>query len=85
MMKDQMIEELDKWLFDENLAVGSHTIMSAEQGCHIVYYAGEGVATWKAPLVEQIREEKATELSSNYSQTYRVVTLEGNMKYVKAK
>jgi hypothetical protein len=85
MMKDQMIEELDKWLFDENLSVGSHTIMSAEQGCHIVYYAGEGVATWKAPLVEQIREEKATELSSNYSQTYRVVTLEGNMKYVKAK
>ena len=85
IMKDQMIEDLDKWLFDENLEVGSHTIMTADQGCHIVYYAGEGVETWKAPLIDQIKEEKVSNLSYTYTENYRVVTVDGNMKYVKAK
>jgi len=83
--KEVMIEDLDEWLFNEERKVGDHALMNTEHGYHIVYYAGEGVATWKAPLVEQIREKKVSTQASNYSQKYRVVTLDGNMKYVKSK
>jgi hypothetical protein len=83
--RGDMIDELDKWLFDKDLAVGSHTLINTEYGCHIIYYAGDGVATWKAPFYEEIRESKVANISSGYSEKYRVVTVDGNMKYVKAK
>ena len=82
--KDDMIEELDKWLFDENLEVGAHALIKTEFGCHIVYYAGKGEAAWKASVIEGLREDKVSSTVHNYVDRYPVTQVEGNMKYVKA-
>ena len=79
-----MIDDLDEWLFDENLEVGAHALMNTEYGYHIVYYAGEGEPAWKVPVIDEIKESKVSSTIYSYTEKYPVTQVEGNMKYVKA-
>ena len=83
--KGDMIDELDAWLFTETLAVGASAIMGSEYGYHIVLYSGEGVPAWKAPVIDGIKEDKVSSVILGYVEQHDVETVNGNMKYVKAK
>jgi hypothetical protein len=80
-----MVEELDRWLFADTTAVGAHTVIKTDIGCHIMYYAGEGEPVWKEPIIESIREDKVSSTILGYTEKYPVEQVAGNMKYVKAK
>ncbi len=84
IQKDEMIDDLDAWLFDEKLEVGSHALMNTEYGYHIVYYAGKGESAWKASVIDEIKESKVSSTILGYVEQYPVTQVEGNMKYVKA-
>ena len=84
IQQGDMIDSLDKWLFDEKLEVGAHTLINTEYGCHIIYYASKGEPAWKAPVIEQIKEKKVSSVIHGYSEKYPVEQVQGNMKYVKA-
>ena len=85
IIKGTMVEELDIWLFADTTAVGAHTVIKTDIGCHIMYYAGEGEPVWKEPVIESIREDKVSSTILGYTEKYPVEQVAGNMKYVKAK
>lgn len=81
--QDAMVDELDKWLFKEGLEEGAHEIIKTDYGYHFVLYAGEGEPSWKADMIEGIKEDKNSVQILNYVELYKVTAVEGNMKYVK--
>ncbi|MBQ7321147.1 MAG: hypothetical protein IJW99_03540 [Clostridia bacterium] len=65
----EMVEEIDKWLYAPERAVGDVGILSSEEGCHLLYYISEGdlgyVADAKKALTEVIADEILAELRAS--------------------
>ena len=66
----EMIEQMDKWLFAEERAVGDLGIITTDNGCHLLYYISEGdpayIADAKEELYEIISHEIMDELRAEY-------------------
>lgn len=70
--KDQMVEEFDKWIFDENRKPGDTEIVKTKYGQHIIYFIGEGLPAWKAKVVEALLSDKLEELETANAVKYKV-------------
>ena len=81
---DDMIDELNEWLFEATEA-GESVIIKSEYGYHIMVYAGVGEPAWKVPVIEDIKNDKTTTQILNYIEAHEVTVVQGNLKYVKAK
>lgn len=80
--KGDLVTSLDEWLFDESRKEGDSTIISSEYGIHIMVYCGEGEPFWKVSVIENIKDEKASELLEDYTELYTVETIQKNFKYI---
>lgn len=83
VLKDDLIKELDTWLFDDARVNGDCELIKTDFGYHIIVYNGVGEPAWKVPVIEGIKETKTSENIQYYVETYAVTVIEGNMKYVK--
>jgi len=70
--KDQMVEEFDKWIFDESRKPGDTEIVKTKYGQHIIYFIGEGLPAWKANVVEALLSDKLEELETANAVKYKV-------------
>lgn len=70
--KDQMVEEFDKWIFDESRKPGDTEIVKTKYGQHIIYFIGEGLPAWKAKVTEAILSDKLKELETANAEKYKV-------------
>ena len=80
-----MVDELDKWLFAEDIEEGASAVVKSSYGYHIMVYGGEGEFAWKVPVIESVKEEKTSVEILNYVELHSVEIVSGNLKYVKAK
>jgi len=53
----QMVAEFDAWLFDAARQEGDTGMVNTSYGCHIMYFAGEGLPAWKVAAEEALMTE----------------------------
>ncbi len=79
--KGQMVEEFEKWMFDEARQVGDCGIVESYYGWHIMFYPGEGsLASWEViadnaiaqEAVEEYFAEKSENITFNQSAIDRI-------------
>lgn len=71
--KEQLVESIDKFLFDESRKVGDYKIVESTYGYHLVYYKGTNTEKWKIDaeglLIEQDFGEESKKLCEEYNIT----------------
>ena len=68
----QMVEPFEKWLFDDSRKVGDCDIVETTYGYHIMYYVGEGRPQWEASIFEELRSDKLSEISKEFTKKYPI-------------
>ena len=68
----QMVTEFDEWLFDDARKEGDADVVKTDYGYHVMYYAGEGLPTWKALIRESVLSEKYSDIAEDMTEKYTV-------------
>lgn len=85
VMKEDLVDELDKWLYAEERKEGDSALIKTGYGYHIIVYAGTGEPAWKVPIIETIKDTKVTAQMQGYTELYPPTVIQGNLKYVTGK
>ena len=71
--KEQLVESIDKFLFDDARKVGDYKIVESTYGYHLVYYKGTNVERWKIDaeslLIEQDFGKESEKLCKDFNIT----------------
>ena len=67
-----MVAEFEDWLFDAERKVGDTDIVETTYGYHVMYYAGENVATWRVQVKNAIVMERSEALIEEKTEAYGV-------------
>jgi len=71
--KEQLVESIDEFLFDDARKAGDYKIVESTYGYHLVYYKGTNVEKWKIDaenyLIEQDFGEESEKLCEEYGIT----------------
>ncbi len=74
VLKGQMVEEFENWIYDENRKTGDVELVKTTYGWHIMYYVGEGKTAWKVTAENGLKnddyEEHLEELQEKYELDY---------------
>ena len=78
----QMVTEFDEWLFDDSRKEGDADVVKTDYGYHVMYYAGEGLPTWKALIREALLSEKYSDIAEDMTEKYTVTIDEKTLNKV---
>ena len=68
----QMVEEFDKWLFDDARKEGDHAVVeSKDYGWHIMYYAG-GIEGYKGQIKSELKNDATSKATEDAVEDYAV-------------
>jgi parvulin-like peptidyl-prolyl isomerase len=84
VVRGQMVEEFEEWLFDESRKVGDVGIVETEYGYHIMYYDGEGKPTWYVSVKNEIITERTESWVAEKTEQYGVDINENAANKIKA-
>ena len=68
-----MVDAIDKWLFDENRKDGDYEIIKSEGGYHLLYYVGKDIVKWQLEVKSQMSYNNVSKV---YEDTAREVGIE---------
>ncbi len=72
--KGDMVTSFENWIYDETRKVGDVDIVETEYGQHIMYFVGDGEATWYVncfnALFNKIAEDQYEEFKAAYTVEY---------------
>ncbi len=72
VVEGDMATEFNDWLFSSERYEGNVDIIKTDYGYHVMYYIGEGVATWYAQARTSLTSEKMTEMYDTLAEKYNV-------------
>ena len=67
-----MVDEFDSWLFDAERKVGDTDIVLTDYGYHVMYYAGENMAAWRAEVKSVIVSERSEAYMAEKTEAYGI-------------
>lgn len=67
-----MVENFDKWCFEDGRAAGDTGIVESDYGVHIMYFDGEGGEVWQATVSNNIISEGLEKLDAEWTKQYTV-------------
>ncbi len=73
--KGDMVEDIDKWVFDEARKEGDCEIVKSEVGCHLLYFIGEDIPKWQVDVKNQMRYDEVSELYEKTSREIGIMVL----------
>ncbi|MGI6753273.1 MAG: peptidylprolyl isomerase [Eubacteriales bacterium] len=84
VVRGQMVEEFNDWLFDESRVVGDVGIVETTYGYHIMYYDGEGGPAWYIDVKDAIAAERTESWVAEKQDQYGVTINRSAANKVKA-
>ncbi len=81
--KNQMVTEFNDWIFAAKRKVGDSEVVKSDYGYHIMYFVGDGVVAWKAPVISQMKEEDYNEKLSELEEKYSVTVSDKKLAKIK--
>ncbi len=82
VVKGQMIEEFDAWIFDSARKAGDYDIVKTDYGYHIMYFVGQDEIAWKLKAQTSIENEEYDAYIADLESKYEVVTYDEVMNLV---
>ncbi len=76
----EMIEQFDKWLFDDARKEGDAEIVKTDYGYHIMYYAGAGQEAWQVNAKSALINKNTSELCAKYIETWPITAHQARIK-----
>ena len=67
-----MVTEFNDWLFDSSRTLGDYGIVKTSYGYHIMYFAGDGEAQWKADVEQAMKSDYYSEKLEEYKKAHTV-------------
>ena len=67
-----MVTEFNDWLFDSSRTLGDYGIVKTSYGYHIMYFAGDGEAQWKADVEQAMKSDYYSEKLEEYKKAHPV-------------
>jgi len=72
VLLDTMVAEFEDWIYDAARKEGDVSIVKTQYGFHIMYFVGDGLASWQIAADEALRSEKVEEAFDELLETYKV-------------
>ena len=85
VVRGQMVEEFESWLFDESRALGDVGIVETTYGYHIMYYDGKGEQAWYTDVKDEIVAERSENWIAEKLEQYGVTINQDTANKVKVK
>lgn len=69
---DQMVSEVEDWLFDDARKDGDVDIVKTQYGYHVMFYIGEGKVAWELQADELLIKETYDEMYKEFTKAHSV-------------
>lgn len=71
--RGDMVDTIDKWLYDETRKEGDYEIVKGDDGYHLLYYVGKDIVKWKLEVKSQMSYNNVSKV---YEDTSREIGIE---------
>lgn len=82
VVKGQMIDEFDAWIFDSARKAGDYDIVETDYGYHIMYFVGNDEIAWKIKAKDAVEAEEYANYITDLEAKYDIVTYDEVMNLV---
>lgn len=72
VMKGEMVEEFEDWMFDETRVDGDCDVVETDYGYHIMFWGGEGRVAWKQQAHEALVSDAYDADVESFTESYKV-------------
>lgn len=73
VLKGQMVEEFDSWIFDASREVGDYEIVETSYGYHIMFFSGNDGIVWEALAKSGVEAEEYEAYTEELEGKYEIV------------
>lgn len=77
--KGDMVDSIDKWIFDANRKQGDCEIVKSESGYHLLYFIGEDKPKWQLDVQSQMSYENVSKVYEDTSRELNIEVLSVNV------
>ncbi len=68
----KMVTEFNDWIFDKKREIGDTDVVDTTYGSHIMYYCGEGLASWQINVVSDMKDEDYSKKLEKLKEKYEL-------------
>ena len=70
--KNQMVESVNDWLFDDARKAGDTEIVKSDYGYHIMFYIGEGKTAWENQANANLISDTYSDMYKGFAEKYKI-------------
>ena len=82
VLKGDMVDEFDEWIYDENRKAGDTGLVETDHGWHVMYYDSNGDTAWRVTCLENMEADEFQALYETYVEKYTLTFDDTKLNYI---
>ena len=82
VLKGDMVDEFDEWIYDENRKAGDTGLVETDHGWHVMYYDSNGDTAWRVTCLENMEADEFQALYETYEEKYTLTFDDTKLNYI---